>query len=115
MDRPNLFDITETNIDKKEIKEKINRYRRQILIHSCIYQRMNTNIISNYEYDKRCQTLVELQTKYPDIADECDFAEAFKDFEGDTGFNLPLGNYWVRSKAYQLLNNPYVKQNKRSD
>lgn len=95
---------------KEKAKELINRKRRQILIHSCIYYRMNTNIIPDSTWDKWAGELERLQNKYPKIAKECDWHEAFRNFNASTGFNLPLGNSWVRSKARQLLNNPFIKE-----
>jgi hypothetical protein len=85
------------------IKEVINRYRRNILIHSCIYYRLNESVISDYEYDRWCNRLVELQKEHPKVAANCDWNEAFKDFTGETGFDLPLGHPWVLEKAHYVL------------
>lgn len=35
----------------EEIKELIKRRRRQILVHSCLYYRLASNIISDFQYD----------------------------------------------------------------
>ena len=86
-----------------EIAELITRRRRQILVHSTIYYRFNDNIISDYQWSEWAKELCELQTKYPEIAKECILHEDFKDFDGSTGFNLPLTEPWVVRKAQQLL------------
>jgi hypothetical protein len=86
-----------------EIAELINRRRRQILVHSTIYYRFNDNIISDYQWSEWARELCELQTKYPEIAKGCILHEDFQDFDGSTGFNLPLTEPWVVRKAQQLL------------
>ena len=85
------------------IAELINRRRRQILVHSIIYYEFNDNIISDYTWSKWAEELVELQNKYPGTAKSCVFAKEFEDFDGSTGFNLPLDNPWGVNKACQLL------------
>lgn len=86
-----------------EIKELINRRRRQILVHSCIYYRYNDNIISDFVYDAWSKELAELQKQYPDIAKSCVYHEYYKDFDGSSGFDLPIHLPEVNSKALMLL------------
>lgn len=83
--------------------ELINRRRRQILVHSCIYYRLNNNLITDKQFDEWAYELVDLQKQYPEIAEQAVFAESFKDFDGSTGFNLPIHHPWVLRKAQQLL------------
>lgn len=91
-----------SKLDK--IVEKINQRRRQLLVHSIIYYELNDSIISDHKWSEWAKELVELQKNYPDIAEKCVYAEAFKDFDGSTGFNLPLDDPWAYAKAQQLLN-----------
>lgn len=87
-----------------KIAELINRRRRQILIHSFLYYRMNTSIVSDHRYDAWARELAELQAKYSEIAKQCVYADAFADFsESVTGFNLPLHDPWVVTKGQQIL------------
>lgn len=88
---------------KQAITELINRLRRTILVHSVIYYELNDSIISDHRWSEWAMKLVELQNEYPDIAARCVYAEAFKDFDGSTGFNLPLDDPWANHKARQLL------------
>lgn len=76
-----------------DIKALINQRRRQILVHSCLYYRMNTSIIDDHRFDQLAYELVELQKQYPEIAAECIEAEAFEHFDGTTGFDLPY-HHW---------------------
>lgn len=84
------------------IASKIQQRRLQMLVHSCIYYRMNTNLVTDYQFDKWGRELTELQQRYPDIASRVCYAEAFKDWDGTTGFHLPVDN-WITNKAHQLL------------
>jgi hypothetical protein len=88
---------------ESEIAELITRRRKQLLVHSIIYYRLNDNIISDYKWSEWAKELCDLQTKYPEIAEKCYLHDGFRDFDGSTGFNLPLTEPWAISKAQQLL------------
>lgn len=87
----------------EEIAELISRRRRQILVHSIIYYKFDDNIISDATWAKWARELYDLQKQYPDIAATCPFADAYKDFDPSTGYNLPLDDSWGVSKALQLI------------
>lgn len=89
--------------ENNNIASLIKRRRLQILVHSCIYYNFNDSIISDSDWMKWANELEELQNKYPDIAARCDWADAFKDFNHSTGFDLPLDDPWVVNKAKELL------------
>jgi NAD-dependent DNA ligase len=88
---------------REEIKELINRRRRQVIVHSYIYYRKNENIIDDHTFDMWSKELVELQEKYPDIAAECVYAEYFKDFDGSSGFDLPTHLPEIMTVGERLL------------
>ena len=92
-----------TNEERVKIAELINRRRRQVLVHSIIYYKMNENLIPDSQWTKWAVELEELQNKYPDIAAEGYHAEEFKNFEHSSGFNLPLDDPYAVNKARQLL------------
>lgn len=87
----------------KDVAELLNRRRRQILVHSIIYYKMDDNLISDSTWSAWATELEELQKKYPDIAAKVPYAEEFKDFDHSTGMNLPLDDPWTVNKARQLL------------
>ena len=89
---------------RDEIAELINRRRRQVLVHSVIYYRLNDNLISDSQWSEWANELYELQKQYPEIAVTCVYAKDFRGFDPSTGFNLPLEDIWAVSKAQQLLN-----------
>lgn len=91
-----------------EIAAKINRRRRQILVHSIIYYRLGDSIISDFKWAEWANELHDLQEQYPGIAKNCIFAEAFEGFDASTGFHLPLGDPHYHAVARWLL--AYSKQ-----
>jgi hypothetical protein len=97
--------VEENKIEKnhEKIKEFINRRRNQILVHSTIYYRLNSSIIDDYTFDMWAKELAEAQNENPKIANECRWNEAFKDFTGNTGYDLPIQHPWAVAKAIQLL------------
>lgn len=89
--------------DERRIAELIARRRRQLLVHSIIYYKMNDNIISDATWSKWGQELEELQAKYPEIAAKQPYAKEFEGFDHSTGMSLPLNDPWAVNKARQLL------------
>ena len=87
-----------------EIKvELINRRRRQILVHSYLYYRKDINIISDHTYDAWSKELADLQRQYPEEARSAVYAEEFKDFDGSSGYDLPIHYPDVMSTGEKLL------------
>lgn len=71
--------------DELKIAEKIQRRRYQMLVHSYIYYEMNENIISDSQWSAWAMELVDLQHKYPGIAEKVIYAEDFADWDGSSG------------------------------
>lgn len=69
--------------------ELITRRRRQILVHSCIYYHMDTNVITDHQFDYLCVSLVEKTAEFPKVAEKCEYHDAFHGFDGSTGADLP--------------------------
>jgi len=90
-------------VDPSEIAAKISQRRRQILVHSIIYYRFGDNIIPDHKWAEWARELVALQAQYPEIAATCPLAEAFKDFDASTGYDLPLGDAHYHAVARWLL------------
>ena len=96
--------MTKSPLSRDQLAELITRRRRQILVHSVIYYRWNDNVIDDHTFDLWSKQLAELQEQYPDIAAECEWAEAFKDFDGSSGAFLPLHEPAVMTMAGRVLN-----------
>ena len=90
-------------MSREEIIELISRRRRQILVHSVIYYKLDENLISDNTWAEWAKELRQLQSDYPDLAKECPYADDFKSFDASTGYNLPLSDRWAIGKAHQLL------------
>ena len=87
----------------EEVEERINRRRRQVLVHSCIYYKFFDSLVDDATFDKWAGELVALQQKYPEVAKKCVYADAFKNFDGSTGFDLPYYRPEIVGIAEQLL------------
>lgn len=87
----------------EQILELINRRERQVLVHANLYYRQNTNIISDHIYDKWSHELAELIQAHPNEFRKSAWYSAFRDFDGNTGMDLPLVDHWVESTASHLL------------
>ena len=100
----NLFE--QNNID--DIKSEMLRRRKQILVHSCLYYRLDTNLIEDWQYDKIGRRLAELQIAYPEISNNLGYHDKeFKGFGEDhcySGCHLPTSSPEVVATAEMLLN-----------
>lgn len=85
------------------VRELIQRRRLQLLVHSCIYYILDESIVSDSTWSSWAAELVELQQRYPEIAETVCWHEEFSGFDGSTGFDLPLEDEWVLNKARYLL------------
>ena len=90
-------------LSSAQAAELIARRRRQILIHSALYYRMNESIISDHVYDQWTKQLADLQQQHPAAAQAAAHAEAFKDFDGSTGFDLPINEPDILNRAQHVL------------
>lgn len=90
--------------DERKIMEEIKRLRLCVLVHSIIYYRLNTNIVSDFQYDKFAKKLKALQDKYPELSKAVpEYNKEFEGWDGCSGYNLPLGDIWGYSKAQWLV------------
>lgn len=86
-----------------EIADLIQRRRLQLLVHSCLYYNMNTNLIDDKTWDTWARELVDLQKLYPELSNKVSWSEAFQDWDASTGAFLPLNDPWVVNTATVLL------------
>lgn len=86
-----------------QVAELIQQRRLQMLVHSCLYYELDTNLITDKTWGDWAKELAQLQVEYPNISAQVIWADAFKDWDGTTGAFLPLHDEWVMQKAHQLL------------
>lgn len=90
-------------MNNEQIKELINRRRRQLTVHSFLYYQLNTNIISDITFDTWAKELADLQEAYPKLSKEVPFAKEFEGFDGSSGFDLPYTNPYFQDIGFRLL------------
>ena len=83
-----------------EIISQIIKRRRQLLIHSYLYYRIDTQLISDEQWQYWADELVKLQAQHPESVGFYD--EAFRDWDASTGYHLPQDEY-VAGKAMYIL------------
>lgn len=97
--------------------ERINQLRRMLVIHSALYYVFDTPILTDKEFDTFAYELVKLQKENPKISKSVKYEyEAFKDFDGSTGFDLPIWTAESRCKAeyvYELHKNLHPEKELR--
>lgn len=91
------------SLTEDEIKSLIQRRRLQILVHSCIYYVFGSSLISDNQWKDWAIELVGLQKAHPKIANQVKYAKEFKDFDPSTGYNLPIREDDVMSRALHLM------------
>ena len=91
------------DMSEEAIYELISRRRRQILIHSIIYYKMNENVVTDDVWASWAVELEELQRRYPEIAAKAPYADGFADFDHSSGYNLPLDDPDAVFKARYIL------------
>jgi len=75
-------------LDGFTVLEKIELLQRSILVNSYAYYMMDSNILSDYQYDANTRMLRQLKREYPNEYSKSRYFKYFKDFESGTGFNL---------------------------
>ena len=94
----------------KDTQEKIDWLQRYIIVHSYLYYELNTNVISDKEYDRRSKNLAKAREKYPELWKTSEYYRQFgDDYNGATGFSLyrDLNEHQqaiIRSIAYKIQN-----------
>lgn len=86
-----------------DILKLIEYRRKQILVNSCIYYIYGQSIISDQQFDKLARDLVKLNKENPEFVNKGEFWEGFIDFDGTTGYYLPLTSGWVDRQARRLI------------
>ena len=86
----------------RSVSEIIKQRRAQMLIHSCLYYRYDTPIISDDKWQEWANELRALQQNNPKECKINFYDKHFKDWNGDTGFHLPIKDSKIVSKALHI-------------
>lgn len=93
--------IRGVSTDKERIREFIHRRRRQLIIHSIIYYRLDDNLVSDDTWQRWAEELKDVQRNYHDLKHIGFHDELFLEWDGSTGMHLDLPEYY--NQALQLL------------
>lgn len=84
-----------------EVVTRVAHLRRLMLVHSCIYYEMDTNVVSDHKWQEWADELVSLQLLYGEVFGFYD--RAFAGWTAATGCHLPLNDPDVTNAAKKLL------------
>ena len=87
---------------ERTVRQIIKQRRAQMLIHSCLYYKFDTPIISDDKWQEWANELRDLQQNNPDDCKINFYDKHFKDWNGDTGFHLPIKDSKIMSKALHI-------------
>lgn len=74
-----------------------------MLIHSCLYYEMDSEIVTDDKWQQWANELTELQNNHPDCKTIGFYDREFGDWDGSTGMHLPHRNPWVYGMALKIL------------
>lgn len=86
--------------------ETLYRYQRNFLVHSFLYYRLNENIISDEEYDRRCKKLIDIMYRFPELTSNSPYytlCEPVKEI--GSGYYITEYPPQIISRAFHLLYN----------
>nr|DAJ59084.1 MAG TPA: NAD-dependent DNA ligase (contains BRCT domain type II) [Caudoviricetes sp.] len=87
----------------ENVRALIQRRRMQLLVHSAIYYAYNESIVSDEQWKNWALELEQLQKEHPSEAAAAPYAEAFKNFDHSTGYDLPYRDPAILARAVWLL------------
>lgn len=99
--------------NNEKVLELMNRRQRQLLVHSFLYYQQNTNIISDFTFDKWSKELADLIKDHEEIFKQSVYYNGFQTFDGSSGYDLPYADPVIQSTGLRLLklHSHYKKSN----
>lgn len=73
------------------IVEKIQLLQRSILVNSFAYYELDSNLLSDFQYDNNAKQLAEFKRDYPDEFKRSRYFEYFKDYCAEDGAHYTSG------------------------
>lgn len=101
------------SLNKLSIVDQISFLQRYIIIHSIIYYHLNSNVISDSQYDEYAKYLEKLIKLNDKEFKESQYYYAFTDYSSATGFDLyDKLNEHDKEYLFKLANNILYQGNK---
>lgn len=88
---------------KQTLKEKIRQRRWQMLVHSCLYYEMDESIVDDHTWQRWADELARLQDENPKECEIHFYDKEFKGWTGSSGYDLPLRDSRVWTRAQYIL------------
>ena len=85
-----------------DILEKINQRQRQVILHSVLYYKFDSNMVSDATWMRWAQELVQLQRDFPVLTEQSVFYETMKGFDGSTGSHLAENEWGIQKALYRM-------------
>ena len=79
----------------------IKQRRLQMLLHSCLYYELNTELISDAQFDTWAVELATLIKENPGVYSDR-FDQYFEEWDGSTGMHFNHRDPWVLNRAEYL-------------
>jgi hypothetical protein len=99
-----MTSLQQPSYDGDYIRELIHRRRRQVIVHSVLYYKLDSPLISDTTFGSWARELAVLQEEHRELSDEVAYMrEAFCGFTGNTGFDLPLDDAAATATARRLV------------
>jgi hypothetical protein len=89
--------------DDSVTRERITRLRRLMIVHSAMYYRFMTSLVTDRQYDLWAYELRDLQYANPELAASCLWSSEFSGWDGTTGCHLPDYMPWITHAVKRLL------------
>lgn len=86
--------------------------RRLMLVHSCIYYRLNDSVVTDHQWQEWANELRDLQDACVENRCVGFYDSEFFDWDGSTGYHLPADEGVLRT-ARALLANPFLPRNRK--
>lgn len=91
--------VSGEQVDNSHVHEFIYRRRRQMIIHSVIYYRLNDSIVSDHTWQSWANELRDVQNRWPELKYIGYHDDLFVDWDGSTGMHLDLPEYYSQAQS----------------
>ncbi|RLA62567.1 MAG: hypothetical protein DRQ78_07880 [Epsilonproteobacteria bacterium] len=96
---------------KQTVPERIKQLRTLMLIHSYIYYKLHSNIVSDDLWQMWANELRDMQKEHGEEWGWYD--EDFKNWSGDTGMHLTFDSWVISKSHYVIAVNKKMMENKQ--
>ena len=85
-----------------DILAKINQRQRQIILHSVLYYKFDSNMVTDETWMRWANELVQLQRDFPALTEQSVFYMTMKGFDASTGSHLAENEWGIQKALYRM-------------